>query len=409
MTTTTTSTVPAASEAAPAVNRRRRGGGASATGPRNRQGAGGPRTTSGTDVPVTGLIDVVDDKVWVRADGYLPGPGDINVTPGALRALGLRRGDHVVGTAHVQPHRPATLTVTSVNGRDPGDRRPEFYSLTALYPQERLNLGTGDLTARIVDLFMPIGKGQRALIVAPPKAGKTMILQSMANAIADNHPEAHLMVVLVDERPEEVTDMRRSVRGEVIAATFDQRPEEHTALAELAVERAKRLVEQGRDVVILLDSITRLGRAYNLAAPGRGRTLSGGLDSTALHPPKRILGAARNIEGGGSLTIIATALVETGSALDGVIFEEFKGTGNAELRLDRALAESRVFPAVNISGSSTRHEEALMCPAELAITHRLRRALSNQERRPALEQLMTQLKGTPANRDFLRQIAAALP
>ena len=256
---------------------------------------------------------------------------------------------------------------------------------------------------------MPIGKGQRALIVSPPKAGKTMVLQAIANAIAHNNPECHLMVVLVDERPEEVTDMQRSVQGEVIAATFDRPPHEHTALAELAIERAKRLVESASDVVVLLDSITRLGRAYNLAAPGRGRTLSGGLDSTALYPPKRFLGAARNIEDGGSLTIIATALVETGSAMDTVIFEEFKSTGNAELKLDRSLAEARVFPAIDVAGSGTRHDEALLAPAELAIMHQLRRALGGQDRKQSLQQLLEQLRSTGTNAEFLRHLARSLP
>ncbi len=360
----------------------------------------------GTMIAVTGLIDVVDERAWVRADGYLPGPGDVEVSAGQLRTLGLRRGDHVIGVVHGGSGKRAELSVTTVNGREPGERRPDFYQLTALHPQERLRLDHGaGVTARAVDLFMPVGKGQRALIVSPPKAGKTMILQAMAQAITANHPECHLMVVLVDERPEEVTDMRRTVRGEVVAATFDQRPSDHIALAELAIERAKRLVEDGRDVVVLLDSITRLARSYNLAAPGRGRTLSGGLDSTALYPPKRLLGAARNIEGGGSLTIVATALVDTGSALDGVIFEEFKGTGNAELRLDRGLAESRVFPAVDAAASGTRRDENLLAPAELALVHRLRRGLGAQERRTGMAKVLAELRGTSSNAEFLRRLA----
>ncbi len=281
------------------------------SGPQNRPSAAG---TEPTDVAVKGMLDIVDDKAWLRADGYLPGPDDMAVSPAQVRSLGLRRGDYIAGTARTSGRRPANLHVDTVNGADP-DRarhRPDFYKMTALYPQERLRLETEPqiLTTRVIDLVMPIGKGQRALIVSPPKAGKTMVLQAMANAIARNNPECHLMVVLVDERPEEVTDMQRSVHGEVIAATFDRPPQDHTAVAELAIERAKRMVEDGRDVVVLLDSITRLGRAYNLAAPGRGRTLSGGIDSTALYPPKRFLGAARNIENGGSLTIIATALVQ---------------------------------------------------------------------------------------------------
>ncbi len=384
------------------------------TRPRNRQTpAGPPPGAPATDVPVSGLVDITGtpgpdgrDKGWIRAGGYLPGPADVAVPVRQLTRLGLRRGDHVAGTVHPD----GSLSVTAVNGKEPRARRPDFADLTVVHPHERLRLGSaGDLTARVTDLMMPIGKGQRALIVAPPKAGKTMVLKSIADAVARAHPECHIMMLLVDERPEEVTDLSRSVRGEVVAATFDRPPAEHTAVAELAIERAKRLVEDGRDVVVLLDSLTRLGRAYNLAAPGRGRTLSGGLDSTALYPPKRLLGAARAIEGGGSLTIVASTLVDTGSALDGVIFEELKGTGNAELRLDRALAEARIFPAVDIATSGTRHDELLLGPAELAVVHRLRRALSGQERRPALQRLLAQLAGTPTTADFLRQIAAALP
>jgi transcription termination factor Rho len=365
------------------------------------------------DVAVNALLDIVDDKAWLRADGYLPGPEDIAVTSAQVRALGLRRGDLVTGTARVivaSGRRRAThLQVDTINGRPPR-RRPDFYQLTALYPQQRLRLETSpeELTGRLIDLVMPIGHGQRALIVAPPKAGKTMILQAIANAIAVNNPSAHLMVVLVDERPEEVTDMRRSVRGEVVAATFDRPPSDHTALAELAVERAKRLAETGRDVVILLDSITRLGRAYNLTAAGRGRTLSGGLDSTALYPPKRLLGAARNIENGGSLTIIATALVETGSAMDTLIFEEFKSTGNAELRLDRGLAESRIYPAIDVTASGTRHDEVLISPVELALTRQVRKALADApDKRQSTGQLLTQLRATPTNAAFLRHLGAA--
>jgi transcription termination factor Rho len=365
------------------------------------------------DVAVNALLDIVDDKAWLRADGYLPGPEDIAVTSAQVRALGLRRGDLITGTARVlvaSGRRRAThLQVDTLNGQPPR-RRPDFYDLTALYPQERLRLETtpDELTGRLIDLVMPIGKGQRALIVAPPKAGKTMILQAIANAIAVNNPFAHLMVVLVDERPEEVTDIRRSVHGEVVAATFDRPPADHTALAELAVERAKRLTETGRDVVILLDSITRLGRAYNLTASGRGRTLSGGLDSTALYPPKRLLGAARNIENGGSLTIIATALVETGSAMDTLIFEEFKSTGNAELRLDRGLAESRIYPAVDVTASGTRHDEVLMPPVELALTRQVRKALAGApDKRQSTSQLLTRLRATPTNAAFLRHIGTA--
>ncbi|GID95576.1 hypothetical protein Adi01nite_49880 [Amorphoplanes digitatis] len=378
-------------------------------GPRNRPVDTGPGAP-GAEVAVDALLDIVDDKAWLRAEGYLPGPDDIAVAPGQLREHGLRRGDHITGVARVPGgRRPATLEVATINGEDPKQavRRPDFYKLTALYPQERLRLETEPhiLTTRVIDLVMPIGKGQRALIVSPPKAGKTMVLQAMANAITHNNPECHLMVVLVDERPEEVTDMQRSVKGEVIAATFDRPPTDHTALAELAIERAKRLVEAGRDVVVLLDSITRLGRSYNLAAPGRGRTLSGGLDSTALYPPKRFLGAARNIENGGSLTILATALVDTGSAMDTVIFEEFKSTGNAELKLDRALAEGRLFPAIDVTGSGTRHDEALVGPTELALMHQLRRALGAQDRKQSLQQLLDHLRTTGSNAEFLRRAA----
>jgi transcription termination factor Rho len=383
----------------------------SGTGPRNRPTDSGPGAP-GAEVAVDALLDIVDDKAWLRADGYLPGPDDIAVASSQLRAHGLRRGDHITGIAQVPSgRRPATLEVASINGEDPKQavRRPDFYKLTALYPQERLRLETEPhiLTTRVIDLVMPIGKGQRALIVSQPKAGKTMVLQAMANAITQNNPEAHLMVVLVDERPEEVTDMQRSVKGEVIAATFDRPPTDHTALAELAIERAKRLVEAGRDVVVLLDSITRLGRSYNLAAPARGRTMSGGIDSTALYPPKRFLGAARNIENGGSLTILATALVDTGSAMDTVIFEEFKSTGNAELKLDRTLAEARLFPAIDVTSSGTRHDETLVAPAELALMHQLRRALSGQDRKQSLQQLLDHLRTTGSNAEFLRRAARA--
>jgi transcription termination factor Rho len=370
-------------------------------------------TTTAADVAVDALLDIVDDRAWLRADGYLPGPDDIAVSPGQVRQLGLRRGDRVTGFARTEKgdrnRRQTTLLVETVNGRRPG-RRPDFYELTSLYPQERLRLETEPqlLTTRVIDLAMPIGKGQRALVVAPPRAGKTIILQQIANAIAVNNPECHLMVVLVDERPEEVTDMSRSVRGEVIAATFDRPPQEHTALAELAVERAKRLVEQGEDVVLLLDSITRLGRAYNLVAPGRGRTLSGGLDATALYPPKRLLGAARNIEDGGSLTIIATALVENGSAMDTFLFEEFKGTGNAELKLDRQLAEARLWPAIDLAATGTRHDETILSRAELALTGQVRRALGGLDRRAAWQQLHDQLRGTASNADFLRRVALSV-
>jgi transcription termination factor Rho len=303
--------------------------------------------------------------------------------------------------------------VDTLNGQDPevARNRPEFTKLTPLYPNERLRLETEPhkLTTRVIDLVMPVGKGQRALIVSPPKAGKTTIMQNIANAITTNNPECHLMVVLVDERPEEVTDMQRSVKGEVIASTFDRPPTDHTTVAELSIERAKRLVEMGHDVVVLLDNITRLGRAYNLAAPASGRILSGGVDSTALYPPKRFLGAARNIEGGGSLTIFATALVETGSTMDTVIFEEFKGTGNAELKLDRKIADKRVFPAIDIDPSGTRKEEILLGKEELVIIHKLRKVLHSLDSGAALDLLLDRLKQTRTNVEFLMQIAKSTP
>jgi transcription termination factor Rho len=369
-------------------------------------------------VPVTGILDVLNNHAFVRTGGYTPGPDDAYVSLAQVNRHGLRRGDAVSGAVREpregEPrdrrdrHQPL-VRLDSVNGTAPDEarNRREFGTLTPLYPQERLRLETEPhvLTTRVIDLVMPIGKGQRALIVSPPKAGKTMVLQAIANAIARNNPECHLMVVLVDERPEEVTDMQRSVKGEVIASTFDRPPQDHTSVAELAIERAKRLVELGHDVIVLLDSITRLARAYNLAAPASGRTMSGGIDSTALYAPKRLLGAARNIEGGGSLTIIASALVETGSAGDGFIYEEFKGTANAELKLDRRMADKRVFPAVDIGPSSTRNEEILLAPDELAITHRLRRALLSPDSHQGLEQLLDQLRRSPTNAQFLTRLA----
>ncbi|WP_336031995.1 transcription termination factor Rho [Geodermatophilus sp. FMUSA9-8] len=373
-------------------------------------------TVSDDDVllPVAGILDVLDNYAFVRTSGYLTGPNDVYVSLSQVRRYGLRRGDAITGAVR-QPREGerkdkynALVRLDTVNGLDPEQarNRPEFTKLTPLYPQERLRLETDphQLTTRVIDLVMPIGKGQRALIVSPPKAGKTMVLQAIANAITTNNPECHLMVVLVDERPEEVTDMQRSVKGEVIASTFDRPPSDHTTVAELSIERAKRLVEMGHDVVVLLDSITRLGRAYNLAAPASGRILSGGVDSTALYPPKRFLGAARNIENGGSLTIIASALVETGSTMDTVIFEEFKGTGNAEIKLDRRLADKRVFPAVDVNASGTRKEEILMSPDELAIVIKLRRVLAALEPQQALELLLDKLRKTRNNIEFLMQI-----
>ncbi|HYQ67827.1 transcription termination factor Rho [Actinophytocola sp.] len=346
---------------------------------------------------ISGIFDSTRNRTFVRAEGYLPGPDDVSVPGGLVREHDLRRGDLVTG--RVDGGKLAG--VDTVNGHRPGRRRPSFTELTPLYPNERLRLETEPhiLTTRVVDLVMPVGKGQRALIVAPPKAGKTSVLQSIAHGIAKNHPECHLMLVLVGERPEEVTDLARGVPAEVIAATFDQPPAEHIALAELAIERAKRLVEQGRDVVVLLDSLTRLGRAYNLGAPATGRILTGGVDSAALAPPKRFLGAARNIEGGGSLTIFASALVETGSAGDSVIFEEFKGTSNAELRLDRRTAENRVYPAVDIRQSGTRKEELLLGPSELAVARAIRQSLSTRDN--ATELLLDGLRKTQTNHEFL--------
>ncbi|MDQ6658305.1 MAG: transcription termination factor Rho [Actinomycetota bacterium] len=371
-------------------------------------------------VPVAGILDVLDSYAFVRTSGYLSGPNDVYVSLSQVRKNGLRRGDHVTGVIRApregEQQRQkfnALVRLDTVNGLDPelARNRPEFTKLTPLYPNERLRLETEShlLTTRVIDLVMPVGKGQRALIVSPPKAGKTMVMQAIANAITTNNPECHLMVVLVDERPEEVTDMQRSVKGEVIASTFDRPPADHTMVAELSIERAKRLVEMGKDVVVLLDSITRLGRAYNLAAPASGRILSGGVDSTALFPPKRFLGAARNIENGGSLTIFASALVETGSAGDTVIFEEFKGTGNAELRLDRRLADKRIFPAIDVDQSSTRKEDLLMAPDELAITVKLRRVLSALDAQQALELVLDRLRKSQTNIEFLMQVAKNTP
>ncbi|SBV29897.1 transcription termination factor Rho [Micromonospora krabiensis] len=398
---------------------RRRGRGERAEG-----GDGGGREPQvGEDdvlVPVAGIIDVLDNYAFVRTTGYLAGPNDVYVSMSQIKKYGLRRGDAITGAVRAaregeqrrDKYNPL-VRLDTINGMEPEEarRRPEFYKLTPLYPQERLRLETEPhiLTTRVIDLVMPIGKGQRALIVSPPKAGKTMVLQAIANAITHNNPECHLMVVLVDERPEEVTDMQRSVKGEVIAATFDRPPQDHTTVAELAIERAKRLVELGHDVVVLLDSVTRLGRSYNLAAPASGRIMSGGIDSTALYPPKRFLGAARNIENGGSLTILATALVETGSMADTVIFEEFKGTGNAELKLDRKIADKRTFPAIDIHPSGTRKEEILLAPEELAIIHKLRKVLHSLDSQAALDLLLDRLKQSRTNIEFLMQIAKSTP
>jgi transcription termination factor Rho len=396
-------------------DRKRRGGG------RDNESYGDNAETVSDDdvlVPVAGILDVLDNYAFVRTSGYLPGPNDVYVPLGIVKKNGLRKGDAVTGAvkalregeqaANSRQKFNALVRLDTVNGMTPEQARArvEFGKLTPLYPQERLRLETEPniLTTRLIDLVAPIGKGQRGLIVSPPKAGKTMVLQAIANAITTNNPEAHLMIVLVDERPEEVTDMQRTVKGEVIASTFDRPAEDHTTVAELAIERAKRLVEMGHDVVVLLDSITRLGRAYNLAAPASGRILSGGVDSSALYPPKRFFGAARNIENGGSLTILATALVETGSKMDEVIFEEFKGTGNMELRLSRQLADRRIFPAVDVNPSGTRREEILMSAEELKIVWKLRRVLSALDSQQGIELLIDRLKKTRSNIEFLMQV-----
>jgi transcription termination factor Rho len=372
-------------------------------------------------IPIGGILDVLDNYAFVRTSGYLPGNNDVYVSLGQVKKYNLRKGDAVIGAIR-QPRDGenqgrqkynAIVRIDSVNGLpvDEAATRVEFGKLTPLYPTERLRLETeaSKLSTRIIDLVSPIGKGQRGLIVSPPKAGKTLVLQAIANAIAKNNPEVHLMVVLVDERPEEVTDMQRSVKGEVIASTFDRPAEDHITVAELAIERAKRLVELGHDVVVLLDSITRLGRAYNLAAPASGRILSGGVDSSALYPPKRFFGAARNIEEGGSLTIIATALVETGSKMDEVIFEEFKGTGNMELRLSRQLADKRIFPAVDVNASGTRREEMLLGTDEVKVTWSLRRALAGLDTQAALENVLGKLKETQSNAEFLLLVQKSMP
>jgi transcription termination factor Rho len=367
-------------------------------------------------VPVAGILDVLDNYAFVRTSGYLPGSGDVYVPLGMVKKNGMRKGDAITGAVKAQREDQqnqrqkfnALVRLDTVNGMTPEDarKRVEFGKLTPLYPQQRLRLETDPsiLTTRVIDLVAPIGKGQRGLIVAPAKAGKTMVMQAIANAITTNNPECHLMVVLVDERPEEVTDMQRAVKGEVISSTFDRPAEDHTTVAELAIERAKRLVEMGHDVVVLLDSITKLGRAYNLSAPASGRILSGGVDSAALYPPKKFFGAARNIENGGSLTILATALVETGSRMDEVIFEEFKGTGNMELKLDRGLSNRRIFPAVDVNNSGTRKEELLLSGDELKIMWKLRRVLAALDNQQGIELLIDRLKKTKSNVEFLMQV-----
>jgi transcription termination factor Rho len=364
-----------------------------------------------TTIPASGIVDIGDGHAFVRTAGYRRSPADVYVSAGQIRQYGLRKGDRITGTSR-PTGRDGKLNplvrVDTVNGMPPelAQARPHFDDLTPLYPDQRLRLEDGDAsaTARIIDLVAPIGKGQRGLIVSPPKAGKTMVLQAIANAIANSHPEVELMVVLVGERPEEVTDLRRSVRGEVVYSTFDQAAEDHIRVAELAIERAKRLVEMGRDVVVLLDSITRLGRAYNLAAPANARTLAGGVAASALQPPRQFLGAARNVEDGGSLTILSTALIETGSRMDDLLFEEFKGTGNMELRLRRELAEKRIFPAIDPMPSGTRRDELLMLPDEYAAVGKLRRALGALDSQQALELLIDKTRDTASNPEFLGQV-----
>ncbi len=401
-------------------NRRRRGR------DRNRERADRPGREPETQiydddvlVPAAGILDVLDNYAFVRTSGYLAGPDDVYLSLSMVRKYGLRRGDAVVGQVR-QPREGERkekfnpmVRIDSVNGADPetSKHRVEFVKLTPLYPHERLRLETepANLIGRVIDIAAPIGKGQRGLIVSPAKAGKTMIMQSIANSITTNNPECHLMVVLVDERPEEVTDFERSVKGEVISSTFDRPAADHTTVAELAIERAKRLVELGHDVVVLLDGITRLGRAYNLAAPASGRILSGGVDSAALYPPKKFFGAARNIENGGSLTILATALIESGSKMDEVIFEEFKGTGNMEIRLRRDFADKRLFPAIDAVQSGTRREELLMSKEELAIVWKLRRVLSSLDGQQALELLLERLKKSHTNIEFLMQVQKTTP
>jgi transcription termination factor Rho len=369
--------------------------------------AGGARPVP---VPVSGIVDTARGRAFLRRAGYRQGSGDIGLTRAQVRQYGLRKGDHVTGSARPDRGAPGVLTgLDTVNALPPGQAagRPRFEQLTPLYPAERMRLeaGSPSPTARVIDLVSPVGKGQRGLIVAPPKAGKTMVLKEFAAAIGAGHPGVHLMVVLVGERPEEVTDLRRTVAGEVIYSTFDQAAADHIMVAELAIERAKRLAELGRDVVVLLDSITRLGRAYNLAAPASSRILAGGVATSALQPPRQFLGAARNLEEGGSLTILSTALVETGSRMDDVLFEEFKGTGNMELRLRRDLAEKRIFPAVDVAASGTRRDDLLLPADEYAAAGKLRRALAGLDPQQAAELLLGRARGTSSNAEFLRQVS----
>jgi transcription termination factor Rho len=397
---------------------RRRRGRERSGGERELQGGGQEAQYAGELVPVHGLLDLRDEGFgFLRAEGYLPSPRDVYVSISQARRFALRKGDYVEGACRPAASNekfPALIRIDSVCGLDPEQARsrPRFEDLTPLFPDSKLRLettGAAEVTTRIIDLLSPIGKGQRGLIVSPPKAGKTTVLKQIAHSIETNNPEVHLIVLLVDERPEEVTDMRRSVKGEVVASTFDRPSDEHTSIAELTIDRAKRLVELGRDVVIVLDGITRLARAYNLAQPASGRIMSGGVDSGALYPPKKFFGAARNVEEGGSLTILATALVETGSKMDEVIFEEFKGTGNMELRLDRRLAERRLYPAIDVNASSTRHEELLFERGQLQQVWKLRRVLNalaaDGNAAAGVELLMDKIRTTKGNDEFLAEIA----
>lgn len=400
-------------------NRRRRGRDRFERGDRDLAGQSADTQFTGEPIPMTGYLDMREEGYgFLRTNGFLPSHGDIYVSISQVRRFALRKGDYLEGAARPaggNEKYPALLRIDTVSGLSPDEarNRPRFENLTPLFPDEKLRLeipsDPSNVTARIVDLISPIGKGQRGMIVSPPKAGKTTVLKQIAHSIEANNPDVHLMVLLVDERPEEVTDMRRSVKGEVIASTFDRPAEEHTQVAELAIERAKRMVEAGKDVVIVLDGITRLARAYNLAQPATGRIMSGGIDTGALYPPKKFFGAARNIEEGGSLTILATALVETGSRMDEVIFEEFKGTGNMELRLDRRLAERRIYPALDVNASSTRHEELLFDRVQLQQVWKLRRvlnALATEGNTAAgLELLVDRLKTTRSNDEFLAEVA----
>jgi transcription termination factor Rho len=405
--------------------RRRRGRGGGGGG--GQPGAGVPhyvREDRYEDVEVeddsgaevrTGILDLLPEGYgFLRTSGYLPGDKDVYVSVSQVRRFHLRKGDEIVGSVRSPKDTEkyqALLKIRQINNMEPeaAQGRPRFADLVPLYPEKRLTLEHPDrprqITPRIIDLIAPIGKGQRGMIVSPPKAGKTTVMKEIANSVRANNPETYLIVLLVDERPEEVTDMQRSVDGEVIYSTFDRPSDDHIQVTELTLERAKRLVEMGRDVMVLLDGITRLSRAYNLATPASGRILSGGVDSTALYPPKRFFGAARNIEHGGSLTIIATALVETGSRMDEVIFEEFKGTGNWELKLDRKMSDKRIFPAIDIAASGTRKEELLLTPEELQLTWRLRRVLHALEGGGALELLIDKMKATQGNAQFLREIS----